>query len=136
TSLDVELVEIRSLREGEFAAFFKTWLRPLINQFGKFDVLGVFRSSHSHVATDKLHLPRAAHFQVRIKRRTKVLRVIHGHAGAVDVEEELRNVEAIELRAAGNGELPTPDSAFERFINLRLMGIEDDAAVKIRKHYA
>ena len=45
----------------------------------------------------------------------------------------MRDLKAVELRAAGDRELAAADRAFERVVNLRLVGIEKNAALQIRQ---
>src|SRR5438132_10563651 len=134
-AFDAELVEYRSLRKLEFAAFFNRSLRTLIDQLSEIDVLGVLGAPHMDVPADELNVLRSPQFDIGIDGGAKIFRITQGHVGAVDVKEKLRNREARELRAAGGGDFAGAEPGLES-LNLRLGGIEDQRGVEIRQRDA
>ena len=104
----------------------------MVDELGEVDVFRIFGAPHPHVAANELDFWSTAYFQIGIDRRTKVLRIIQRHVVADDVEEELRDREAVELRAAADRKLSTPERAVELF-NLRLVRIKQHNSLKIRQ---
>jgi|GEM_PF-4021601 len=88
--------------------------------------------TNAHVAANELNLRSTAYFQIRIDCRAKVLRITQRHVGTVDIEKELREREAIELRASADRKVAAAERARELF-NLRLVRIEQHYSLKIRQ---
>ena len=131
-AFDAQLVEPGGFSKGEFAAFLNRSCRSLINELGEIYVFGIFGAADPHVAANELNLGSAAHFQIRIDGRAKVLRIAQRHVVAVNIKKELRDREAVELRAAADRKVATAERAGELF-NLRLVRVEQDYSLKIRQ---
>src|SRR5882672_1339819 len=84
----VQLVEICRLRKLKLAAFFNRRLWAAIDQLFELDVLVVFGTTHIDVAGDELAVKVSAQVEVGIDSRTKILRIIQRHIGAVNVQYE------------------------------------------------